>query len=165
MAFKKTLDRISSNAEYCDSFFNIPVVSFIGFNVFMFYFLLLWTVLILLANFKTIIRTESCTSTVCLALHCCYINLNHLLTCPWTTVYLPFHLHRFSLKIQNLVICVLPYFIAFTGCQQQQSFYVLHLWVTRACLGPKLSGRSIIVTQVGSLITVLWTPERSQAFI
>lgn len=63
------------------------------------------------------------------------------------------------------VSCVELDFIAYTGCPHKQSLYVLHLWVTRACWGSKVWGRSIIVTQVGSLITLLWTPEKSQAFI
>lgn len=63
------------------------------------------------------------------------------------------------------VSCVQPDFTAHTGCPHKQSLYVLHLWVTWACWGSTVWRRSIIVTQVGSLITLLWTPEKSQSFI
>lgn len=52
-----------------------------------------------------------------------------------------------------------------TGCPQKQSLHVLHFWLVRARRRSADSRRSIIVTQVGSLITRLWTPEKSQAFI
>lgn len=61
--------------------------------------------------------------------------------------------------------CVQPDFTACTTCPHKQSLYVLHLWVTWACWGYKVLERSIIVTQLGSLITLLWTPEKSRAFI
>lgn len=66
---------------------------------------------------------------------------------------------------RDSVSCVQPDFIAHAAYTHKQSLYVLHLWLTWARWRSKLWRRSIIVTQVGSLITLLWTPEKSRAFI